>query len=118
VDLVEDLLRADTVGDATARRWQHMLPSDYGRQALVVTLEPYAYPAQLTSATHGTSHDYDARVPLVFYGPGFASGRFAQVVRVVDLAPTLAARAGVRPSEPLDGRVLREVLTQGRTPRD
>jgi hypothetical protein len=34
----------------------------------------------------------------------------------VDIAPTLAALIGVTPTEPLDGRVLSEVVTRPASP--
>jgi arylsulfatase A-like enzyme len=37
-------------------------------------------------------------------------GRTSEFVRTVDLAPTLAAIAGVKPSEKLDGVVLKQAL--------
>jgi arylsulfatase A-like enzyme len=37
-------------------------------------------------------------------------GRVAGFVRVVDMAPTLAELAGVKPLEKLDGHVLRQAI--------
>jgi arylsulfatase A-like enzyme len=111
-DLVRDL-PADTLSPgergAVARRWVHALPPDLPVE-LVVTLLPYYYYSGTTYATHGSPHDYDARVPIIFYGAPFKPGTSAAFTRVVDIAPTLAAALGVRPSEPLDGRVLGEIL--------
>jgi arylsulfatase A-like enzyme len=59
---------------------------------------------------HGTPNDIDARVPIIFYGPAFKAGRYAQFARVVDMAPTLAAVVRVAPTESLDGRVLSNVI--------
>jgi predicted AlkP superfamily pyrophosphatase or phosphodiesterase len=95
--------------DYVARRWVHMIPPDVPAE-LVVTLEPYVYWAGVTYATHGSPHDYDAQVPVIFYGPWFASGRHSATVRVVDMAPTLAQVLNVRPTEELDGRVLTQAL--------
>lgn len=109
VDRFSDLTRANFVRDPIARRWVQMFPPDIAPTA-VVTLDQgniYNYPI---IATHGSPHDYDAHVPLIFYGPGFTTGRFTDAVRTVDLAPTLAARLGVRPLETLDGKVLRKAL--------
>ncbi|MBI5630887.1 MAG: alkaline phosphatase family protein [Elusimicrobia bacterium] len=39
---------------------------------------------------HGTPYDYDAHVPLIFWGPDFKSGRFEERALVADLAPTVA----------------------------
>jgi arylsulfatase A-like enzyme len=104
-ELVRDLAAADTVRDDIARRWRHMLPLD-GPVRAVVTLEPFGYYQSVTYATHGQPHDYDTQVPIIFWGPGIAGGRRAGAARVVDMAPTLAALLGVRPLEPLDGRIL------------
>jgi predicted AlkP superfamily pyrophosphatase or phosphodiesterase len=55
---------------------------------------------------HGTPYDYDATVPLVFWGPDFKTGRSSETARVADLAPTAGAVLGV-PFSPLpDSRVL------------
>ena len=104
VDLVRDLARADTTKDAIARRWLHMLPAGLPVE-VVVTLRPYDYWSP-GIATHGTPHDYDAHVPVVFYGGPFKAAKHNEFVRVVDMAPTLAAALDAQPLEPLDGRVL------------
>ncbi len=109
VDLVRELAMKDTTRDDIARRWLHMLPPDLPAAA-TVTLKPYWYWAGVTYATHGTPHTYDANVPIILWGSRVKPGRFPQRVRVVDLAPTLAELAGVRPMERLDGIVLRDVL--------
>ncbi|MFN8573602.1 MAG: alkaline phosphatase family protein [Gemmatimonadaceae bacterium] len=109
VDLVRDLATKDTTRDDVARRWLHMLPPDVPAVA-TVTLKPYWYWAGVTYATHGSPHTYDANVPIIIWGSRVKAGRYAQRVRVVDLAPTLAELAGVRPMERLDGRILRDVL--------
>jgi predicted AlkP superfamily pyrophosphatase or phosphodiesterase len=109
VDRPKDLARADTVRDAIARRWLHMLPADNNIE-LVFSLAPYAVYAWETQAPHGSPNDYDSHVPLLFYGPWFTPGTYSQFSRVVDLAPTLAAVIGVTPTEPLDGRPLTDAL--------
>jgi arylsulfatase A-like enzyme len=62
-------------------------------------------------ADHGSPSDDDTHVPLILWGSGVRAGRIAGRVSIVDLAPTLARLAGVRPLEPLDGRVLVEALS-------
>jgi len=108
VDRVSSLAAA-TAKDDSARRWFHMLPPDHNAAA-VITLRPYWYWQGVTYSTHGSPHDPDAAVPIVFYGAGIKPGRHTRRTLVVDIAPTLAAVAGVRPLEPLDGRVLREAI--------
>jgi arylsulfatase A-like enzyme len=108
VDLVKDLARADTTKDYVARRWMHMLPSETPVE-VVVTLQPYNYWSR-NNAFHGTPHDYDAHVPVLFYGAPFKPGRYDEFARVVDMAPTLAAVLNTPPLEKLDGHVLKSAL--------
>jgi len=56
-------------------------------------------------ASHGSPHDYDRRVPLIFWGPWRAERRTGPV-RTVDLAPTLARELGLASANPVDGRPL------------
>ncbi len=53
-------------------------------------------------AQHGTPHDYDRRVPIIFWGPWKAEQRF-DPASTVDIAPTLAQQFGITPEEKLDG---------------
>jgi predicted AlkP superfamily pyrophosphatase or phosphodiesterase len=110
VDVIDDLARADTVRDAYARRWLHMFRP--GGQALLgITLTPHSVIGRGAGGTHGTPHEYDARVPVILLGEAFARGqRDAGAARVVDIAPTLARVLGLTPSEHLDGRVLERAL--------
>ena len=45
---------------------------------------------------HGSHYDYDTHVPLVFWGAGIKAARVDSPSTPYDLAPTLAAAAGVR----------------------
>jgi predicted AlkP superfamily pyrophosphatase or phosphodiesterase len=108
-DRVKTLAQRDTVTDYVARRWLHMLPPDLP-VAVVVTLKPYWYWNNVSFATHGTPHDYDANVPIIFYGAGVKPGRYTQRALVVDIAPTLAEILRINPLEKLDGHALRAVL--------
>lgn len=109
VDRVTTLASAAAKGDKIAQRWLHAVPSDLGA-VLTLTLQPYYYWYTTRYATHGTPHDYDAHVPILFMGPMFKAGRYDMLVRSVDVAPTLAAATDVTPIEAVDGRVLREAM--------
>lgn len=58
---------------------------------------------------HGSPYDYDARVPLVFWGPAFKSVSVNGPVAVADLSATLAHVLGV--SFPSEGTVRSEALS-------
>ena len=111
VDRVSTLSQKDTSSDYVARRWLHQLPPDVPATA-VVTLKPYWYWQGYNFATHGSPHDQDANVPIIFYGAGIKPGKNTRRALVVDIAPTLAAVLGVRPMERLDGHPLREAIKQ------
>lgn len=116
VDRFRDLAAANLTRDDIARRWVQMFPTT-AAPAVVVTLQDgnvyrYAtnsYPYPIT-ATHGSPHRDDSHVPIIFMGAPFRTGRYGRFVRTADIAPTLAAVLGVRPTEPLDGRPLLEAI--------
>jgi arylsulfatase A-like enzyme len=60
-------------------------------------------------ATHGTMYEYDARVPLIFYGAPFAPGEYTGAATPADLVKTLAHVAGITLPR-ADGRVRGEAL--------
>lgn len=107
VDMLSDLVKADTVHDVIAMRWLHMFEPG-GMMRFVTTLDRFNYAAGIRIATHGTPWDQDAWVPVIFWGAPFQAGRFDARVRVVDMAPTLANVLGIQPMEKLDGVVLRQ----------
>ena len=49
-----------------------------------------------SATTHGTLYRYDQRVPVLFYGAGVPAGLRDGTATPADIAPTLAALAGVR----------------------
>ena len=58
-----------------------------------------------TIAGHGSVWNYDRRVPIVFWWPGADGFEQAIPIETVDIAPTLAALAGITPPV-VDGRCL------------
>jgi hypothetical protein len=108
VDRVSTLATKDTTTDYIARRWLHTLPPDLPAAA-VVTLRPYWHWRGVNFATHGSPHDSDAQVPIIFYGAGIKPGAI-QDERSSSTSLTLASIVGVRPMEHLDGHVLREAI--------
>lgn len=109
LDLLRDLRTRDLTGDMIGRRWLHMIPPD-APVPLVATLRPGHVWGARSYAQHGSPHDYDAAVPIIFYGTRFRPGRYPEHARTVDIAPTLARVLAVQPTEALDGRVLDAAL--------
>jgi len=58
-----------------------------------------------TVAGHGSPWDSDRRVPILFWRPGVRPDARTEPAETVDIAPTLAAIAGV-PTDTTDGRCL------------
>lgn len=58
-------------------------------------------------STHGSPYDYDSHVPLLFWGPAYVGqGEVKARAEVADLAPTLAAIAGLPAPAQSQGRDL------------
>lgn len=74
---------------------------------VVVIFEPFVVTSSPGGTTHGTPYNYDAHVPLVFYGFGVAGGVVTDPVAIADLAPTLTTVLGVVPPSNATGRPLR-----------
>lgn len=81
---------------------------------LYVLWQENVLPQRFRGTNHGTPWPHDTHVPLVVRAPGLAPQRIAERVRTVDLAPTLAALAGLAAPPDLDGRDLAPLLR--RTP--
>ncbi len=108
-DVIDELARGDTIRDVIARRWLHQFRPE-GDAIVAITREPFANYREWNPAQHGSPHDADARVPILFWGAAFAAGRSEEEARVVDIAPTLASLLGLTPGEKLDGVPLRNIL--------
>ncbi len=79
---------------------------------VIVVPRPYYYFSSPDATTHGTAHQYDARVPIIFAGPGIRPGEYLTTASPADIAPTLALLAGVTMSA-TEGRVLAEAIDPG-----
>jgi predicted AlkP superfamily pyrophosphatase or phosphodiesterase len=75
---------------------------------LQVSLKPYWMFASSTAVTtHGSPHDYDTHVPILFYGPAWVKpGRIDTRVEVSGIAPTLARMLGIAAPPASEGTLL------------
>jgi hypothetical protein len=65
---------------------------------LYVVLKPHIMPIADTTAyvaTHGSPWDYDRRVPILFWRPGFPGTTVQDPVETTDIMPTLAGMIGL-----------------------
>lgn len=70
------------------------------------------------AATHGSPWINDTHVPLIFMGPWWIQpGKYAPSIEIVDIVPTLAHLMNLRPPNGSEGRVLAEILRDGRQSR-
>lgn len=76
------------------------------RQGLVWRLTEGTLAVYGDRTTHGSPYMYDRHVPIIFMGKGVPAGSSRERVRAVDVAPTLAALAGIAYPEDLDGKAL------------
>jgi len=83
-------------------RAHHML-SPYGVEFRYGEGDLVSFP---TGTTHGSPYWYDRHVPIILLGAGIESGSSDAAAYTVDVAPTLAALAGITVPDDLDGRVI------------
>ncbi len=69
------------------------------------------------TAVHGSPYAADRLVPIIFYGANILTGSRVSGGRTVDVAPTLAAAAGIRPARGLDGVILTSIVRESRSHR-
>lgn len=79
---------------------------------LIATPKPYTYISDNVGGTgHGTPHDYDRHIPVVFMGAPIKPGRYDKACGPEDIAPTLAELLGLKDfKKEEDTRVLTEML--------
>jgi hypothetical protein len=104
-------LAAAPVADRDARLWKRLIPAGYGWLLCATTAPGYIWSRGSLIAEHGGGDADDVSVPIAFLGPAIRARHIAAVARSVDIGPTLAALIGVQPTEPVDGVVLREVVS-------
>ena len=93
------LARASS-SDLDAMRWRRQLPPGFSWLVAVSVQPHWVFGGGTGSTGHGTTNPDDVQVPIIFRIPGTAAARVERVVRTIDIAPTLAAVLGIRPTQP------------------
>ena len=109
-------IEVDQPADSFARFYANShvpnrLVNELGRFGAFIQWEPHSLvsPAWLTrrvGSSHRSPYYFDRWVPMIFYGAGVEAGWSDRPVATVDVAPTLAALAGIPTPDDLDGTVL------------
>lgn len=97
---------------ALPAKYNYVIAKEY---VVPVTAHYKGKPFVTRGTTHGAPWDYDTRIPLVLWGPGFVRpGVKSQAPATQqDLVPTYASLMGALPPEDAHGRVLHEALLPG-----
>ncbi len=95
--------------DEEARLWRRAIPPQQGWLIAAVSKPGWIWTDTPGWTNHGSTQRMDRHVPIIFMGSGLAPRRIARKVTTEDIGPTFAALAGVRPTEPVSGRVLPEI---------
>ncbi|MGE0355292.1 MAG: alkaline phosphatase family protein [Burkholderiales bacterium] len=98
-------------GDDAAAPWIAEVRRGWHRERspdLQVIMKPgWMLTTYRTGTTHGSPHDYDARVPILAWGPRWVKpGRRDGPASVTDIAPSLAAMLGLAAPSSSEGRAL------------
>jgi predicted AlkP superfamily pyrophosphatase or phosphodiesterase len=80
-----------------------------GRSGDIFVIQEPGYLYETNGTSHGTPFNYDSHVPVIFLGAGIKPGHYYEKIAVNDIAPTLAAIAGVAQPNGSIGRVLQEM---------
>jgi predicted AlkP superfamily pyrophosphatase or phosphodiesterase len=105
----EQLLDAATASDPLQRA--AALSYVAGRSGDIVLAPKTGWMFAAAGTTHGTASADDQHVPILLLGPGIRHGQYQRPASPADIAPTLAALAGVLMPH-AEGRVLREALSK------
>lgn len=93
-----------TSNDPLGRLYQNSWVPDRSGDILIQLARDCLF--QSAGTNHGTPYEYDREIPLIFYGAGINPGQVLTRAHSVDIAPTLAAVAGIDSPPGLAGQNL------------
>ena len=77
---------------------------------LTVLLKSGVIDGYPTGASHGVFYNYDAHIPLYFYGKGIKKGNVNSMNYMTDIAPTISTLLGIQMPSGSIGKPILEVL--------
>ena len=77
---------------------------------LIVLFEPGWMPKLSYASTHGTSYNYDAHVPLLWYGNGIKKQHIYKAYSITDIAYTLSMMLDITLPNAANGQAILELL--------
>jgi predicted AlkP superfamily pyrophosphatase or phosphodiesterase len=106
-----DLMKIDNSTDPYLKLFQNSFFQPRSPH-LSVLVKKYVYlGAQPGGTGHGTAHEYDRHIPIVFMGQGIKPGTYDADCGPEDIAPTLAHMLGLTYPREYDSRLLTEMLS-------
>jgi predicted AlkP superfamily pyrophosphatase or phosphodiesterase len=115
-ELAAVLTREEMLGSRTTSPVEEKMKRSFYRDRsgdILYALKPfYIEQGGHTGTTHGQPYDYDAHVPLMFFGNRIRPGTYFSEASPVDIAPTLAVLLGINFPTGREGKVLREMIRE------
>ena len=106
----EDLLAPADAKDPYLELFRNSFYQPRSPHVMALLSENVYLTSYVGGAGHGTAHEYDRHVPVVFMGPGVKPGAYSAAMGPQHIAPTLGALIGVEyPLQDAD-RVLTEAI--------
>ena len=112
LEIIADAYTTDELKGDTDRPYIQHYRNSYDPQItpdIVVRLKENHLVHGPTGTSHGSPYRYDTHVPIIFLGEPFQAGTYSRSVTTADVAPTIAAKLGIRVNDRVDGKVLTEL---------
>lgn len=84
---------------------------DRSGDVLVVLKPGRVHETEVAGTSHGSPYSYDAMVPVLLLGRGVKAGYYPRDIRVVDVAPTVAALMEMLPPSQSEGEVRDQAIS-------
>jgi hypothetical protein len=109
VDVEAVFTRAELMSpQSTGKPYEELIRNSFDSRLaadlLVITKPGVLVSSSSFGTSHLTPHDYDRKVPIVFFGSGVCARKIGEIAYTVDIVPTLVEMLGLKTKAPFDGR--------------